>query len=97
MILDGISCEDGSMRSGYISPFENGISECTTIDQMCVDGQWQGPHLYETCDNPTEPCGIDPHGSMKTGYVSPMAPCYEATSTCIDGMWEGPQLYDQCQ
>lgn len=95
-LLSSESCINGSQRMGYSSPIVNGNSKCVIVNQTCNSGLWSGPNLYDICDNPTESCGINPHGSTESGYMSTIAPCIQGTKVCIDGSWQGPQLYDTC-
>ncbi len=89
-------CLEGRVRQGYLQPIVNSIETCTPSTQTCLNGQWTGPMLYITCDNPTEPCGGTPHGTMENGFSGPTAPCLNSSRTCIDGNWVGPQLFNSC-
>ena len=90
-------CREGETRSGFEYPTVHGWQVCTEVMQVCNGGNWNGPNLYDFCDNPTEPCDDTfPHGFTKTGYSSPSAPCFQSSNTCVDGSWTGPFLYDSC-
>lgn len=89
-------CIEGDFRDGYLTPIVNGFEQCQRAIQTCTEGNWGGPFLYSTCDNPTEPCDYSPHGFTQFGFTSSVEPCTESTRTCIDGQWTGPELYDFC-
>jgi hypothetical protein len=95
-ILAQNNCENGTMRRGYFSPVVNGFEQCSVVTQTCIGGLWSGPKLFNTCDNPTEPCGSSLHGTTEFGFISPSAPCSRSARSCFDGSWVGPELFDFC-
>jgi hypothetical protein len=95
-LLDSSNCNEGSSREGYTTPIVNGIERCIKSVQFCENGNWEGPELYDFCDNPTEDCDGLPHGTFESGYLTPFAPCEESSRICIDGVWQGPTLHSHC-
>ncbi|MGZ6395142.1 MAG: hypothetical protein ACXWQA_13145 [Pseudobdellovibrionaceae bacterium] len=91
---------EGTTRQGFISPTAAGDAPCVQGTQTCMAGNWQGPALFQTCDNFTKSCDGQPHGSVITGYLQPTSPqgvpCTHATKTCLNGRWSGPEVYSIC-
>lgn len=92
-----MKCNDGQTQAGFLQPSTTGMFECQQGTQVCVNGEWTGPELYNTCENFTKPCGSTPHGSVENGYLTPIAPCTQSTRVCLNGQWQGPPLYSTCQ
>lgn len=94
------SCQEGAVRQGYISPNTLGDLSCSTGTQVCSSGHWQGPQIFDTCENLLKSCNGSLHGSLVSGYLSPTGPngipCSPATKTCINGNWAGPEVYTSC-
>ncbi len=94
---EGMSCEEGSVRTGYTQPSAL-KAMCKEAQQVCVNGIYVGPTLFPSCDVINKNCGTLLHGQSKTAYTSPKAPCVKETHTCINGLIQGPlQLYDFCK
>lgn len=93
-------CVDGASRQGFISPTTAGDAPCIQGTQTCISGHWQGPELFQSCDNFTKSCDGQPHGSVVNGYFQPTSfqgvPCTPATKTCLNGSWSGPEVYPSC-
>lgn len=94
------TCQEGTVRQGYISSSTMGDFTCSKGTQICTSGQWLGPQIFDTCESYTKSCSGSPHGSVVTGYYSPTGvngmPCSPATKTCINGNWTGPEVYMDC-
>lgn len=94
------SCPEGTIRRGFIIPMTNGDLPCTEGTQTCVAGNWQGPMLFDSCENQTKSCDGSLHGSVITGYMQPTSPkgfpCTPATKTCLNGSWVGPEVFASC-
>ncbi len=94
------SCQEGAIRHGFVSPMTQGDLSCAEGTQTCVAGSWQGPMLYDSCDNHTKSCGGVSHGSVINGYLQPTSPkgvpCTPATKTCLNGTWAGPEVFASC-
>lgn len=95
------SCQEGSVRRGFITPTTQGDLPCSEGTQTCVAGSWLGPHLFESCENNTKSCGVGfPHGSAISGYIQPTSPqgvpCTPATKICLNGTWTGPEVFESC-
>jgi|GEM_PF-3120314 len=95
--ISSSSCKEGETRNGYLQPVVNGFEQCVATVQTCHNGQWNGPSLYSSCNNPTESCGGVVHGTVENGYSSPVKPCYQVSRTCLDGAWTIPIIYHYCQ
>lgn len=102
-LTPGTQCaaeEEGQMRVGYFQPYTTGDVACSTGIQSCVHGEWTGPIMYAECRSDTRSCDGQPHGSTKTGYLTPNShagqPCPEGIATCLNGEWVGPTLYESC-
>ncbi|MBC7712179.1 MAG: hypothetical protein H7177_02510 [Rhizobacter sp.] len=93
-------CVEGTTRQGFLTPTTNGNFPCTTGMQTCVANFWQGPQLFDSCDNYTKNCDNSPHGTTINGFMSPTAfsgtPCIPASKTCLNGQWNGPEVYPAC-
>lgn len=93
-------CGNGTTRQGFISPEATGDAPCIQGTQTCVAGHWQGPDLFQSCDNFAKSCEGQPHGSVVHGYLEPTSPqgvpCMPAAKTCINGGWSGPEVYPSC-
>lgn len=65
-----------------------------------LSGSWQGPVLFESCENSTKDCDGSSHGTTINGFLHPTSlkgvPCTPATKTCINGTWVGPEVFAQC-
>lgn len=96
-----VNCNNGEIRKGFITPFASGDSSCPEGVQTCINGDWVGPHLHDTCQNSTKSCQASPHGTVVHGYAHPTTtkgiPCAPATKTCMDGNWLGPEVFTTCQ
>lgn len=95
-----LSCQEGTIRRGFITPMTDGDLFCAEGTQTCVAGNWQGPVLYDSCENYTKSCDGSPHGSVINGYLQPTSPagvpCTPATKTCLNGTWAGPDVFASC-
>lgn len=95
-----LSCQEGTIRKGFITPMTQGDLPCSEGTQTCVAGSWQGPVLYDSCENNTKSCGGAAHGSVVNGYMQPTSPtgipCTPATKTCLNGVWMGPEVFANC-
>ncbi|AUN97139.1 hypothetical protein C0V70_03245 [Bacteriovorax stolpii] len=93
-------CLEGTTRTGYSFPTAMGAETCSQASQFCVQGQWQGPTLYDSCIEQFKNCGAALHGTVETGYQSPTVPngstCIQTSRTCLEGSWNGPELYSSC-
>lgn len=93
-------CLEGTTRQGFLSPTTAGDSPCIQETQICMSGHWQGPELFQSCDNFTKSCDGQPHGSVTSGYLQPTSPhgvpCMPATKICLNGNWSGPEVYPSC-
>ena len=93
-------CQEGESKQGYITNVTSGNASCVPGVQVCISGQWVGPHLYDSCTNFTKDCDGQPHGSIQNGYLQPTASggmtCIPSTRTCNDGNWLGPEVFSSC-
>ena len=93
-------CKSGATRQGFLTPTTSGDIPCMTGIQTCVANYWQGPHLFDSCENFTKSCDGTPHGSSLNGFMAPTAfsgtPCIPANRTCINGQWNGPDVFASC-
>lgn len=99
----GESCqsyENGSTRSGFVKESVDSPEVCEADQQTCAEGAWVGPALFETCVQNKRSCSGYPHGSHKSGYVSPEpipgSTCLPLVAICDDGEWIGGPIYDFC-
>lgn len=94
------SCQEGAIRRGFMAPTTQGDFPCPVGVQTCKSGIWQGPIIYESCENNTKSCDGSPHGSVIKGYLQPTStkdfPCSPATNTCVNGLWMGPEIFETC-
>jgi hypothetical protein len=44
------SCIPGSIKSGYKQVMANGKAACETASQTCLEGKWDGPQVFESCE-----------------------------------------------
>lgn len=90
------TCLEGSTREGFTSPTTTGVFSCPKGIQTCTSGNWQGPDLYQNCDNFTKSCDHYPHGSIVNGFLHATAtkdsPCVPTFKSCNDGNWIGPLI-----
>lgn len=47
----GDVCQEGETRRGFLTPIRSGDSPCPTGLQHCIYGRWEGPTLYNSCEN----------------------------------------------
>lgn len=66
-------CLEGTTRQGFLSPTTSGDFSCLTGTQTCVANSWQGPQLFDSCENFTKNCGSSPHGATINGFMAPTA------------------------
>lgn len=100
VILNTPACPEGQSRSGFRQPIVNGFESCVQETQFCLNGNWNGPELYPTCENVTKGCGQSPHGSVESGFMqmttSKGVPCPTGSRTCLNGSWIGPEIFPTC-
>lgn len=97
---NNLSCQEGTTRQGFVHPSTTGDIPCPTGIQVCTAGQWQGPHIFDSCENSTKSCNGSLHGSVVNGYLNSTSPkgipCTPATKTCNNGNWIGTEVYMSC-
>jgi hypothetical protein len=89
-------CKSGTIRSGFISPAAPAGNQCPRGRQTCLNGQWDGPRFFDSCESSQKNCGESSHGTVITGFISAKPArglsCVPATKTCLDGKWFGPRI-----
>lgn len=99
-LLESNSCLEGDSRQGFLTSITTGDLPCPQGVQTCVAGRWQGPELFQSCLSTTKSCGGQPHGSVVSGYLQPVAApgsfCQPAMKSCVDGAWAGPEVFLSC-
>lgn len=93
-------CQEGAYRKGYTSKSTTADLACTMGVQVCKEGKWTGPELFDNCENLSKSCDSYPHGTIISGYAAASTPrgvsCTPATRTCTNGAWVGPEVFTSC-